>query len=183
MKETKLISSYIVNDKLNIEQVMEDFTPYIYTIIINRKIDIKDEDIEEIISDVFVALWKNQNLLDTSKRLDSYIAGITRNIVSKKFRNLKNITYIDDYKDEIFEVNEMENIFEESDKIKTIMSELNNMKNEDKDIFIYFYYHYKSMKEIAVMLNISEKKVKSRLFRMRKKLKKNLEKRGYSYDR
>lgn len=183
MKETKLISSYIVNDKLNIEQVMEDFTPYIYTIIINRKIDIKDEDIEEIISDVFVALWKNQNLLDTSKVLDSYIAGITRNIVSKKFRNLKNITYIDDYKDEIFEVNEMENIFEESDKIKTIMSELNNMKNEDKDIFIYFYYHYKSMKEISVMLNISEKKVKSRLFRIRKKLKKNLEKRGYSYDR
>ena len=96
MKETKLISSYIVNNKLNIEQVMEDFTPYIYTIIINRKIDIKDEDIEEIISDVFVALWKNQDLLDTSKGLDSYIAGITRNIVSKKFRNLKNITYIDD---------------------------------------------------------------------------------------
>lgn len=181
MKETKLISSYIVNEKLNIEQVMEDFTPYIYTIIINRKMNISDEDIEEIISDVFVALWKNQKNLDTNKELSSYIAGITRNVISKKFRNVINITYMDDYKEELLEINSMENILEQSENTNIIMNELNNMKNEDKDIFMYFYYHYKSMKEIAIMLNISEKKVKSRLFRVRKKLKKNLEKRGYSY--
>lgn len=181
MKEAKLISSYIVNDELNIEHIMEDFTPYIYKIIINRKMNISDEDIEEIISDVFVALWKNQKNLDINKELSSYIAGITRNILSKKFRNIINIIYMDDYNNELLGINNLENILEQSENTQAVMNELNNMKIEDKDIFMYFYYNNKTIKEIAIILNVSEKKVKSRLFRIRKKLKKNLERKGYSY--
>ena len=58
---------------------------------------------------------------------------------------------------------------------------VNNMKQEDKEIFMSYYYYAKSIKEIADTLKIAESKVKSRLFRIRKKLKKVLEKRGYSY--
>ena len=57
---------------------------------------------------------------------------------------------------------------------------VDNMKQEDKDIFIFYYYSSRTIKEIANMLNITENKVKSRLFRIRKKIKKELEKRGYS---
>ena len=55
------------------------------------------------------------------------------------------------------------------------------MKEEDKNIFTYYYYKSKKIKEISIMMGISEIKVKSRLSRIRKKLKKELEKRGYSY--
>lgn len=57
---------------------------------------------------------------------------------------------------------------------------VNNMKQEDKDIFTLYYYNSRTMKEIADILNITEKKVKSRLFRIRQKVKKFLEKRGYT---
>ena len=57
---------------------------------------------------------------------------------------------------------------------------VNNMKQEDKDIFILYYYNSRTMKEIANILSITEKKVKSRLFRIRQKVKKFLEKRGYT---
>ena len=57
------------------------------------------------------------------------------------------------------------------------------MKEEDRRIFTNYYYYSKKIKEISKELNISEIKVKSRLSRIRKKLKKELEKRGYSYER
>ena len=59
---------------------------------------------------------------------------------------------------------------------------VNNMKQEDKDIFILYYYNAKSIKDIANILNITENKIKSRLFRIRRKIKRGLEKRGYSYN-
>ena len=59
---------------------------------------------------------------------------------------------------------------------------VNNMKQEDKDIFILYYYNAKSIKDIANILNIIENKIKSRLFRIRRKIKRGLEKRGYSHN-
>ena len=63
------------------------------------------------------------------------------------------------------------------------MEELKNMKEEDRKIFKSYYYSSKKIKDISKELNISEIKVKSRLSRIRKKLKKELEKRGYGYER
>ena len=56
MKEAKLIKEYMKKDKLEIENVIHDYTPYLYTILHNKNIDLKDEDIEEIIADVFLAV-------------------------------------------------------------------------------------------------------------------------------
>lgn len=68
---------------------------------------------------------------------------------------------------------------EEREKTSIIMGELEKMKEEDKKIFISYYYFSKKIKDISKEFNISEVKVKSRLSRIRKKLKKELEKRGY----
>ena len=56
------------------------------------------------------------------------------------------------------------------DKLK----ELEKMKNEDKEIFLSFYYYSRKIKEIAIEFNISESKVKTKLYRIRKKIKKYL---------
>ena len=56
------------------------------------------------------------------------------------------------------------------------------MDKESKEIFIYFYYEQRKIKEISKILNISESKVKTRLHRVRKKIKKELEKGGYRYE-
>ena len=62
---------------------------------------------------------------------------------------------------------------EENEKINILTNELTKMKEEDKNIFTYYYYHSKSIKDISGLLKISQIKVKSRLSRIRKKLKKN----------
>jgi len=71
----------------------------------------------------------------------------------------------------------IELIFSQNEKNRAVLEEVNKMKSDDKEIFIAYYYDEKRVKEISIMLNISESKVKSRLFRIRKKLKKVLKER------
>ena len=54
------------------------------------------------------------------------------------------------------------------------------MKDEDITIFKLYYYGGKKIREIAETLKVSEFNVKTRLYRMRKKIKQDLEKGGYS---
>ncbi len=161
---------------------------YVYIIIKNSGYLFSDEDIEEIASDVFLAIWKNKEKLDINKEISSYIAGITKNLIRKKKRDVKdikeNIKNIDELQDYLSDkIDYTHNEAEEKEKICIITEELTKMKKEDKDIFTYYYYESKNIKEIANILKITEIKAKSRLSRIRKKLRKELEKRGYSYGR
>ena len=87
MQESNLIKNYINNNELNIEKIMKNYTPYLYTIIRNKNSTLSNEDVEEIISDVFLAVWKNQSKLDRNKKLSTYLVGVTKNLYNKKIRN------------------------------------------------------------------------------------------------
>lgn len=53
--DTKTIADFEYNNILNIELVIEMYNPYIYTILKNCLSN--QEDIEEILSDVFMVLY------------------------------------------------------------------------------------------------------------------------------
>ena len=158
---------------------------YVFIIIKNSGYIFSNEDIEEIASDVFLAVWKNKEKLDPNKEIAPYIGKITKNLISKKNRNTKgNDENIEDFQNFLYEQKDNINIkIEENEKLDILINQLIQMKEEDKKIFTYYYYGSKSIKEISIILKISPIKVKSRLSRIRKKLKKELEKRGYSYER
>lgn len=59
MNKEALIKDYIENNILDIEQIIKDYSGYIYTIITNSsKNYFSDEDIEEIIADTFLFFGK-----------------------------------------------------------------------------------------------------------------------------
>lgn len=182
LEENSKIYNYISEGSLNIEKIMENYNNYIKKIIQTNKINISKEDEEEIILDVYLTLWKNQEKLDINKKISPYIAGITRNLILKRLR-IKKITYnIEDYEDEMFSLPNMEIIYFQKESNKKIIEYIENMKKEDKDIFMYYYYRELKIKEISLMLNISESKVKSKLYRIRKKLQKKLKREEKSYE-
>ena len=182
-KETK-IYEYMNNNSLDIEKITKDYSNYVHTIIKNSNIDFSNEDIEEIIVDVFFALWKNEKRLDINKSMSAYIAGITKNLIKNKIRNnsKKALENIDDFEDDIVDISNLELDVIKNEKEEIISNVLDNLKEEDKTVFIEYYYLQKSIKDLSDLLKMSEAKVKSKLFRVRKKLKKELKKRGYNYD-
>lgn len=79
--KNEVLNEYLINGKLDIDKIIDDFYGYVYIIVKNGvSIFITDEDIEEIVSDVFVAIWKNSNKLSNTIALKPYLAGIAKNL-------------------------------------------------------------------------------------------------------
>lgn len=88
MKEKKLIKYYKKDNKINLEQIIDEYNGYIHKIIQNMDYyKFSNEDIEEIVADTFFILWKNREKLDEDKILSSYIAGIVKNLIREKRKN------------------------------------------------------------------------------------------------
>lgn len=181
--DTKTIADFEYNNILNIELVIEMYNPYIYTILKNCLSN--QEDIEEILSDVFMVLWKNHPQINNDIKIKPYLVGITKNLIRKKYRNLKfekiESENIEDYENIISNYIDIENLIETNEKSKIILNTLDNMKEEEKQIFMMFYYKSEKIKEISKQLNISQGKIKTVLHRTRKLIKKKLKERGYGY--
>lgn len=176
--KNRKISSYIEHNNLLLENIIKDFSNYIYSIARNSYYSLSDEDIEEIAIDVLFTIWKNQEKLDINKKMSSYIAGITRNLVKKKYRNVKINVNIDDYEEQLIDFDNIELQYTEKENMLKYIDCL--IKDEDKKIFIYYYYNEKTIKDISKETNMSESKIKSKLFRIRKKIKKIFKESGYN---
>lgn len=167
--EVRELKNYIYDDELDLDGIIEDFSPYLRTIINNMvSNNLSYEDKEEILSDTFFVLWKNRH--NNIFSLNSYIAGIARNLVKEKLRKRK-ITYdITDYENDI-EYSNIDTYIDERDEIQRCLEKL---KSIEQRIFYMYYYSSKSVKDIAKELDMSEFNVTTRLYRIRKKLKKEL---------
>ena len=181
MNEKKKIREYYKNNELDLEVIIDEYSGYIYKIIENMAIQyLSKEDIEEIISDTFVVLWKNRDKLDKTKDLSPYIAGITKNLVREKTRVINIHNDISDYENIIEDFFKIDMLCEQREKIAIIDKAVKNMKKIDIEIFELYYYSSMKYNEISNILNISEFTIKSKLFRIRKKIRKELLKGGYS---
>ena len=178
--EEKNIGQYIENSELDIEKIINDYSGYIYIIVKNMTKEIlSNEDMEEIISDVFVVFWNNRLKIEKTKPIKSYLSGITKNLVRLKYRKIQFNYNLEDYENNLVNKLSVEESYEMNEGNNLIEKALENMKEEDREIFLLYYYESKKIKEISKDLNISESKVKTKLHRIRKKLKKELEKGGY----
>ena len=182
MEDAYLIRNYINNDNsLNVEKIVNDYSNYILVIIKNiTKNLLTDEDIEEMISDVFLVLWKNKENLNYNFPLKPYIAGVTKNIAKNKLRSL-NISYESiETQEEIKSKENIEELVESKEEFEIISNELEKF-GKDKEIFIMFYFNGMKIKQIAKRIGYTEFNVSTKLHRIRKKIKKALEERGYKY--
>ena len=180
--KNEILNNYLINGILDIDRILDDFYNYVYIIVKNGvSVSITDEDIEEIISDVFVAIWKNSKNLPDTMTLKPYLAGTVKNIIKNKYRRLKLDSSITDYEEELKDNFDIEKITEENEQNRIIQETLKKLKKEEYDIFIMFYYEKKKIKQIAEVLKLSTSNVKTKLHRIRKIIKKNLEDGGYGY--
>ena len=183
MEKEKTIVSYMNEDKsLDLEKIVKEYTTYSFMIIRNMTKEIlSEEDVEEIISDVFFVLWKNKDKIKLDAPIRPYIGGVTRNIIKNRLRSLKIVDSLDDEVGNNLKSDlDITSLVENKEVNEIIFSVLD--KNEvDKKIFTLYYYYGKKLREISEILHITEFNVTTRLHRIRKRLKDVLEKRGYIY--
>lgn len=174
----KKIFEYFIDNELQIEEIIKDYTNYVYTIISKSCINFSNEDLEEVISDVFFTIWNNQSKLDINKDISPYVAGVTKKLVMKKLRNNDKNDSIQNYVEKLVSSSNVELEIYENEVQKNILNVLENLKSDDKEVFIKYYYENRKINEIAIACGMSESKVKSKLFRIRKRIRKFLKDRS-----
>jgi len=129
---------------------------------------------DDLVQNIFLKLFENLDSIKNRESIKFWIYTTARNEVYGYFRKKK----IDTAKFTSEDTSDVkkrsdENIeyqFELKEMRKLILNELENISIEQKEIFLLKEYSGLSYKEIAVIADIDENLVKSRLYKTRQKL-------------
>lgn len=184
MNDKKIIHNLKQRRQKTLIKVIDIYGGYVYTIVKNIIGDVMQaEDIDEVVSDVFLKVWNNADKLEDGKPLKPYLVSIARNEAKNKLRNNHFAISIDDEtSDIVIERDSTDNLEDNiliQEQMEIINSILDTCSEIDKEIFVRFYYNFEKVKEISNICNVSESKVKMTLSRLRAKMTKALEENGY----
>lgn len=185
MKESvaaELASKAIQGDMKAYEQIYTEFSPLIYSILLEITHDAYEA--EDLTQDCFVSALKNIHTLKDPSKIKKWLTAIAANH-GKDYLKKKKPALLSEEHDYIFDIQKEENesvLPEESavlDERSEEIREIVNSVSEDKRLcLVLFYQHEMSITEISEELGISESAVKSRLFRAREDIKEEVEKRS-----
>lgn len=142
------------------------------------------EETEECINDTYFAVW-NRVPNERPNRFSAFISRITRNLALKKYeyisaakRNPAVVMSLEELGDCVSGTDTVESEVEKRYIEKTIDEFLWRQTEEKRNIFIRRYWYFDSIKIICKSTGYSQSKVKSMLYEMRQKLRKELEREG-----
>ncbi len=179
MDVQKLAARLKLHDERAFEEIIQRYTPLVSTIIYNIAGGrLQRQDVEEVVTDVFVTLWRNTDTLEPEK-LHGYICCIAKSRAKDRLRKEKPIELVD-----ISTVEEADDTVialdcENKELCQDLKQEIRKIKEPDKEILIRYYYYYQSVSKIAAALQMNVETVKSKLQRTRQKLRTALINRGY----
>lgn len=176
MEDKDIVDLYWQRDEKAISETADKYGSYCYSIAYNILSD--TEDAKESVNDTYLNAW-NSMPPHRPAVLSTFIGKITRFISLKKWRDKRTQKRgggnIDHAYEEISEcipakttvVEELEN----KEIAKLIDSFLDTLPLCEQNIFVCRYWYFDSISDIAKQFGFSESKVKSILYRTRKKLR------------
>jgi RNA polymerase sigma-70 factor (ECF subfamily) len=165
-----------------LESVIEKYSAYVCTVARNTLRDsVSREDIEEIASDVFLALWNSADKMK-NENLKSYLGAISRNISLNKLRKINDTLPLDeDIAETESSLSLEDNVISEAER-EAVQVAIFSMSSPDREIFLRYYYDSETAASVAVNMGLTEATVKHRLIRGREKLREIITRGGYGLE-
>lgn len=178
MNDTKLIQALLHGQRGALDKAVSHYSGYVASVARNvLGAQATREDLEEIVSDVFIALWRTADRLDESRPLKGYLAAIARNAAVDRLRRSRPESPLPE--EDILPADEAQGPEAEAlrrEQAQILRRLLLAMPTEDREIFVRFYYYRQTVREIAAIMNWNESTIKARLSRGRAKLREQLTK-------
>lgn len=175
-----LAQAILADPETGLRWAMRDYASLVRGIL-RRILPQRERDVEECMADVFVALWRNaQKLYDTGTPVRAWLFVTARNTGINRYRALHR-------REEVPLTEEMAQTIAElmpdtaGDAADWVGALVDAMGPPDREIFLRKYYLMQSSREIAASLGMSVGSVNTRLCRGRERLRKELQKGGYTH--
>lgn len=175
VNEISLLKKLKQKRQTALQTAIEVYTPYI-SVVLFRMVgtSLPREDIEEIVSDIFITLWENANYIDLEKgSIKNYITGIAKRLAAKKLRKQPG-SYIQLDELEIPDGNDVWEACAANDKAARLWKVVMELGEPDNEIFVRYYWYGEKIREIAAVMDLNQSTIKTKLSRGKKKLKERL---------
>jgi len=166
------------DDKSAVDELFSYYYPRLYHF--SRSILKIENDIDDILQEVFVKIWLNRQKIGNPETFNAYIFTITKNEVLNLIRsNLKDHAF----RDELFLHSVAEEYIPQNqvefNEIKTLINQIvASLPEKRQQVFILSRTEGLSNKEIALQLNISEKTVEDHITHAIKYIKSSMQEMG-----
>lgn len=166
-----------------IDRYEQKIRRYIYRLGVRSQ-----EDIDDVLQDVFIKVYQNLNAFDPSLKFSSWLYRIAHNetissIRYKKARPHGNAIDISD--DELHNISSEINIIKETERKHTtahLKECINQLDEKYRDILILKFLEEKSYEEVSDILRIPQGTVAVRINRAKEKIKVMMKEKGYIYE-
>ena len=183
LSDKKIILAIAARDERMLAFVVQKYSKLLWKIaasILNNAASA--QDVEECVADVFIYLWQYPEKYDPDKaKLSSWLSVIARSKAVDSYRRITRKREISMEEIMVHSLGYAENnVAEEEmeerhsrDKLRSCIDELDE---REKDLVMRRYYYEQKPAEIAVALDMPKKQAENRLYYVRQKLRKMMEK-------
>lgn len=181
MEDKKIIRLLQSKPSIGLHEVISKYNAAVHGVVrsILRR---NPEDVEECVADTFVQIWKVADRIDpNTDTFRGLLLGTARNLAINRYHQLK--------RQQVVPLDTFLELVGEEDVAVTVLGEdttlelqelIKEMGPPDQEIFFRKYFLFDTIQEIAQHLGLDAVQIKNRLYRGRKRLKKELEERGNS---
>ena len=186
MFDSALIKMIQSDQNKGLSNLIDQYTPLVYTIVRNKISSVcSAEDIEEVVSDVFITFYNQIESVDLSKgSIAAYLMTIAKRKAVDKFRKSSanyDVKLLDD-EEEFIDLPDdfnLEDEVQQKEIRKKLISIINALGEPDSTILIHRFYLGESSREIAAVTGLSNDNVRKRLSRALRKIEKELKGENY----
>ncbi len=183
MEDGTIIKLYWERSQQAIAESEKKYGPYCHTIA--RRILDREEDAEECVNDTWLHAW---NAMPPQRPgiLSAFFGKLTRNLSLDRWRRLRAAkrggdqveVALHELEDCLPDRRRPDEELEAGETAALISAFLRRQSREDRALFVRRYFHLEPLSDLADRFGMSVGQVKSRLHRMRGRLKQELEKEG-----
>lgn len=183
MTDFEIVALYWKRSEEAVTQTMEKYGRYLHQLAMN--ILHIYEEAEECVNETYLSAW-NQMPSDRPEHLLPYLGRIARCLAFNRYdyltagkRNMDMTMTLTELEDCLSSPESVEQQTDTTELAATISEFLRKQSAQDRQLFVRRYWYSDSIKELAKKYGVRESKIKSQLFRIRKRLKDDLEKEGF----
>ncbi len=171
MDDRKLAQKLKQGNRLALDRAMAAYTPYLSTVVWNALGPAASaQDVEEVVSDAFLALWSRRDSLQPEQGLKPWLAAVARNRAIDRLRAARPAP-LPLHEAETAGGPTPEQDLERQMFAHALRQAVEGLPPPDDQLILRFYYEEEKLKDVARDLGLSVPAAKSRLCRARKKLK------------
>ncbi|MDE7114587.1 MAG: sigma-70 family RNA polymerase sigma factor [Acetatifactor sp.] len=183
LNDKKIISAIEARDEQMLAFVVQKYSKLLWKIAASILINAASvQDVEECVADVFIYLWQYPEKYDPEKaKLSSWLSVVARSKAVDSYRRIirKREISIEDIVVESLgyaENNAAYEVMEDNHSREKLRACIDELDEKEKELVMRRYYYEQKPAEIAVALDMPKKQVENRLYYVRQKLRKLMEK-------